>query len=114
MKDHRALHQRKGVIFPNLKDHGKLGKDALEIVVTLHAKKLDASNANAISQQIHVDEPDMAKGGALRATNQLCDDLLHKLKAKMDMLASEFNFSKWQNNLNKLKIVHACLILGMP
>lgn len=84
MKDQRALHQRKGVIFPNLKDHGKLGKDALEIVVTLHAKKLDASNANAISQQIHMDEADMAKGGSIRATTEMVDDLMLKLKGKMD------------------------------
>lgn len=87
MKDQKALHQRKGVIFPNLKDHGKLGKDALEIVITLHAKKLDASNANAISQQIHMDEKDMMKSTTFRATNEMADDLLQKLKAKMDMYA---------------------------
>lgn len=85
MKDQRALHQRKGVIFPNLKDHGKLGKDALEIVVTLHAKKLDAANVNAISQQLHIEETDMGKGGNSRSANEMADDLLQKLKAKMDL-----------------------------
>jgi len=84
MKDQRALHQRKGVIFPNLKDHGKLGKDALEIVVTLHAKKLDSSSSNAISQQIHVTEAEMVKVGPGRLSNEMADDLLQKLKAKMD------------------------------
>jgi hypothetical protein len=89
MKDIRSLHQRKGVIFPNLKDHGKLGKDALEIVITQHSRKMDASNANVISQQIHTttEEKDtIAKllSQSTKSTTEMTDDLLQKLKTRMD------------------------------
>lgn len=85
MKDHRAFHQRKGVIFPNLKDHGKLGKEAMEIVVTLQAKKLDRSNAHTLSQQIQ-SESNISKTGAIGDTsNEVTHELIQTLKTKIDM-----------------------------
>ena len=75
MKDIRSIHQRKGVIFPNLKDHGKLSKDALEIVITQQTRKLDPSGIP--SQR---EDPSLL----MRSTNEFADDLLQKLKNKMD------------------------------
>lgn len=89
MKDIKSLHQKKGVIFPNLKDHGSLGKEALEIVTTQHTRKMDASNATVISQQIHPEERDISGksvSGNSKMTNELVEDLLQKLKMRMDML----------------------------
>jgi len=76
MRDIRSLHQRKGVIFPNLKDHGRLSKDALEIVMTQHTKRLDP-NRNAISQP----PPDH---NALKTTNEFADELWVKVKDGME------------------------------
>jgi len=80
MRDIRSLHQRKGVIFPNLKDHGKLSKDALEIVLVQHAKRLDHSR-NGITQSTlseHI-------GTGAKSSNELgADELLKKLKEEMD------------------------------
>jgi len=88
MRDLKGLHQRKGVIFPNLKDHGKLGKDALEIVIIQHTRKMDASNANVISQNLHPEVSDTVSklvSQSTRTTNEIADDLLQKLKSRMDM-----------------------------
>lgn len=79
------------MIFPNLKDHGKLGKDALEIVITQHTRKMDASNTNVISQQIHPSSSEENEtinkliNQNTRSTTELTDDLLQKLKTRMDL-----------------------------
>ncbi|OXA45452.1 Transient receptor potential channel pyrexia [Folsomia candida] len=95
MREIKSLHQRKGVIFPNLKDHGKLGKDALEIVITQHTRKMDASNTNVISQQIHPSSSEENEtinkliNQNTRSTTELTDDLLQKLKTRMDLYTLE-------------------------
>jgi len=63
MRDMKSIHQRKGVIFPNLKDHGKLSKDALEIVIALHTKKIDSTHANALTQRPNEEKVDVSKNG---------------------------------------------------
>jgi hypothetical protein len=77
MRDMRSLHQRKGVIFPNLKDHGKLSKDSLEIVMTQHTKKRDAAH-NGIAQ------PMDHTSSMMKATNEAAEDIIQQLKTKMD------------------------------
>lgn len=78
MRDMRSLHQRKGVIFPNLKDHGKLSKDALEIVMCQHTKKRGSSSHNGIAPPID------QTTSMMKATNEVAEDLILKLKSKTD------------------------------
>lgn len=79
MRDIRSLHQRKGVIFPNLKDHGKLSKDSLEIVMTQHTKRLDP-NTNGITQS-HLD---YANPVTKSYNHELVDELLQRVKDGME------------------------------